>query len=398
MNAENVRNTDIGQYFYFLMCRELNISVEFDNDQLNDVEQSEIIRKAALMCSNTYWTFEHGAARYMDYLYPSCLGFYDSFYDYDSSGDSGNWVDSVGLMNQKKFLITRPAVLDENEKAVEDLYAELNSKDIQHTSDSKENYELDESDSENAEDKVPSVVPEIRQEKKERSIRDVDYNIAFFSFETEFLGLQNDSGKKVLVRGDDKNMYRIYYDEKLRVSKKETWKISSGLAGSELVTSHLYTYGDSDLPVLCVLTGKDYRHEMKYNDKGLVIESKNYVLTDKGDYIASLSKWRFGDDGKILEKETVEYNYKKGSIKKIISTESRKEEYQYKVDDKNPDYFYYENNQLRLKKLYSSKDDYVVSTYFDSGFVVESYYKDSTRVKEIFYLDGKIKRIKKYAD
>lgn len=96
-------------------------------------------------------------------------------------------------------------------------------------------------------------------------------------------------------------------------------------------------------------------------------------------------------------KESTVYTYKSGNAKTVLSKETKREEYEYKVDSKTPDYFYYENGELRLKKIYTNADDYITSTYFDGGFVVESYYSNYNRIKDIFYLNGKVKRIKKYA-
>ena len=78
------------------------------------------------------------------------------------------------------------------------------------------------------------------------------------------------------------------------------------------------------------------------------------------------------------------------------SIDSKKEKYEYKIDDSTPDYYYYENDELRMKTEYATSSDYVTTTLFDGGFVIETYYENYTKKKEVFLLNGNVKRIKKY--
>lgn len=390
--ARDNRNTSIPAYFYSLLSSEYNIPLNIKNAELMPVAPFEIKRKTAVFFANTFWTFEHGAIRLIDYLYLEYLGYFDSYCFYDATADSGKWVDLFFLDNKDGFVIVRPEIISEKEKLITEISAELSEFERLYA-------ENDVNGNQNSASEQKKELYENGDfySQKEKSIRDSEYNIAFFSFEKEYFGTQNLPESKILIRGDDENMFRIYYDDDLRIIKKENWKMAADIKGSELLTTQLYKYENSSIPVSSVLSGKDYRYEMSYDEKGNVIESKNYKVSEEDSYIESISRWRFNQDNKIKMKESTVYTYKSGNAKAVLSKETKREEYEYKVDSKTPDYFYYENGELRLKKIYTNADDYITSTYFDGGFVVESYYSNYNRIKDIFYLNGKVKRIKKYA-
>ena len=72
------------------------------------------------------------------------------------------------------------------------------------------------------------------------------------------------------------------------------------------------------------------------------------------------------------------------------------EEFFYKIEDGQPDYNYYENNELKLKTEYSSVDDWISTMYFESGFVVETYYKKGKKTMDMIYMNGVLRRKKLY--
>lgn len=386
-------NTSIQAYFYSLLCSEYNVLLDIKNSELMPVAQFEAKKKASDFFVNTFWTFEHGAVRLLDYLYPEYLGYFDSYSQYDATADSGNWVDFISSDFRGDFIIVRPEIIEEKERLITELSDELNEFEKKYADKKSDNFAGADSEKN---DELSAAMNSF--EKKEKSIRDSEYNIAFFSFDKEYFGTQNFTESKVLIRGDDKNMLRIYYDDELRMVKKETWKMATDLKGSSLVTTQIYKYDNSNVPVSSVLSGTEYKYDMLYDRNGNVTESKNYRITEKGTYLESSSRWKFDQENKIKMKESTVYKYKNDNINVILSKETKKEEYEYKVDSKTPDYFYYENDELRLKKIYTNTDDYITSTYFDGGFVVESYYSDYTRIKDVFYLNGKVKRVKNYAE
>ena len=62
-----------------------------------------------------------------------------------------------------------------------------------------------------------------------------------------------------------------------------------------------------------------------------------------------------------------------------------------------PDSKYYENNVLKMKKIYTAqKGAYYTWVYFDENLAVKTYYEDDIRVRDEFYNNGKLFRTKTY--
>ena len=72
------------------------------------------------------------------------------------------------------------------------------------------------------------------------------------------------------------------------------------------------------------------------------------------------------------------------------------EQFEYKIQDGSPDYFFYEDGKLRVSTIYSSTDSYITTMTFDGGFVVESYYENGRRKKDLLYLNGIVRSVQNY--
>ena len=86
---------------------------------------------------------------------------------------------------------------------------------------------------------------------------------------------------------------------------------------------------------------------------------------------------------------------------------SRKSKYDYGRYYCNRDYlwtrtywiitFYYENDKLLIKTVYSSvKGNYTNEVFFDGGLSIKTFYEDNVRKKDIYYENGSEKRIVNY--
>ena len=61
------------------------------------------------------------------------------------------------------------------------------------------------------------------------------------------------------------------------------------------------------------------------------------------------------------------------------------------------DFEYYEDNVLKMKNKYSKvKGTYVSQVFFDDGYSVKSYFEKEKRIKDVYTINGEIKRVKNY--
>lgn len=171
--ARDNRNTSIPAYFYSLLSSEYNIPLNIKNAELMPVAPFEIKRKTAVFFANTFWTFEHGAIRLIDYLYPEYLGYFDSYCFYDATADSGKWVDLFFLDNKDGFVIVRPEIISEKEKLITEISAELSEFERLYA----------ENDVNGNQNSVSEQKKELYENgdfysQKEKSIRDSEYNLS----------------------------------------------------------------------------------------------------------------------------------------------------------------------------------------------------------------------------
>lgn len=311
------------------------------------------------------WTFTEGPVSFCEYagLLPPGKNFSSL---YENSADDALWVETV-FEGDGLFTIETPS---EYEAALS-LYNE-----------NPEHFSL----------------PETEEIETERKILTELNKLSLYAYGSENLSVQEKEGERVIVRSDSKNAVRSYYDDKMRITKKEIWNVSSLENGKRLSVQN-FSYGEGAKPVSSVIVGGNEKKELFYDLKGRIVKSKNYNFykdeKDEKYYNSGVTEWKYSDDGRLLEKYSEEYEMN-GKKTKVLSVSSKKEVYEYKISDGNPDYFFYENGILRLTTVYSSTDSYITTMKFDDDFVVESYFAGGKRIKDLFYSKGVLRRTKKY--
>ena len=98
----------------------------------------------------------------------------------------------------------------------------------------------------------------------------------------------------------------------------------------------------------------------------------------------------------MKEKRYAEYEYSKSDKKKILNTFEKRDVYDYKTQERPPDYYYYEGERLCLETIYSSKDSWITTMYFDDGFSVKAVWLEGKHIRDDFYLNEKIRRSRSY--
>ena len=81
----------------------------------------------------------------------------------------------------------------------------------------------------------------------------------------------------------------------------------------------------------------------------------------------------------------------------VSTNQNQTEEGETEENEIPPDSKYYENNVLKMKKIYTAqKGAYYTWVYFDENLAVKTYYEDDIRVRDEFYNNGKLFRTKTY--
>ena len=312
--------------------------------------------------ASRHWTVLKGSVPLFDLLVPSYEGFIAFIYSYEPLIEDEDLIQSFFLKKSGDFTVQKPKELEQKIDFDSDLNPIL-----------------------------------IEDNKIEKTQRDSSGNLSFFSVDDEILSMQNLGTEKIIVRKWENHLIRKFYDEKMRLKKRESWNISTDFSDSSILKTENFFYTDDSLvPVSCQILESNKFSELSYDDKGRVVDLKESSVQDEKRHLQNHTAWHYDEKNRITEKQTKTYIYKKENFSKAEGTHSQKEVYIYKIEDGQPDYYYYENNELKLKTEYSSQNDYITTMNFDNGFIVESFYKNGMRKKDIYYLNGVVRRVKQY--
>lgn len=318
------------------------------------------------------WNFENGPATYFDLIYKNKRGTIESL------------------------------LADKIDFAVEDISEFL--KNILIPPDSDFDYYTSEVNIFEEEKNDLQIIESVTNIENEKNtlVLDLENNLSYFNFSDETFSFQKNPSGRVIINSDGKKSVRCYFDEKLRLEKKEIWDITD-LNNSSIKKTEFYNYSADNLKPdsLEILEGKSKILEV-YNSDGKVTAKKIYTqenLEDENEkkYILNEENFYLYDfDFRIVEKKTILYNYENTGKNKKAATSVQKEVFSYEKNISVPDYFYYENGILKKSVEYKDSINYIERIFFEDGFSVESYVSNGKRTKDLFYKNGILLRRKNY--
>lgn len=317
--------------------------------------------------SNHYMFVNGRFIRAIDFYYPEKIGLIDAVLFYIPETDRGEWIDGViNEVEERRIASAINDLLDDSINAPFDDTLPVN-------------------------DALNSV------QNVEKQLIDSENRLKAYEYGNEIFipnNIKND--KREILSVLNNKVERKFYDEKWRIIKLEKW-IINGAGDYKKNIEEDYEYNsDSFNPAKKIQKKEDNKSVVVYEgDK--VIESVNYRIQNQKDYIQNKFQWTYSDDGKILTETSWDYYYKKGNLKRLDSVFKKSQKYFYnEKEDCPPDYQYYENDVLKLKTVYISKNEYQTSLYFDESLSVTGYYQNNIHTKDVFYKNGKRIRTETY--
>ena len=332
---------------------------------------SGVSKAPAFIMAGTKWTLRRGASRIVDFFMQDYIGVFDVSILYDETSDDGDLIDSIDFSESDIFTVEEPKELNEIRK-------EIFEKTVA------------------AENKI-----------RESRFTDTEKKLRFYSFNDEVLSLQKTQAGYTAISSDNKTAVRKFYDNAFRLYKREFWNLSGGAETLGAAKTENYIYADGAKPVFAVITEPKKRMEISYDESGRIIISKVFAAENESSEksadqnaaveikfnLKSMTRFSYGESGKLMERYYESYDYRRG---KLTDTETKREVYEHKTEDGEPDYYFYENGVLRMKRIYRSVDAYTAYMYFDGGYSSETVYENGKRVRDLFFLYGKLVRSRNY--
>ncbi len=334
--------------------------------------------------------------------FPSKYGIIDASDFYDASADDAAWVDSCIIRLEEERIAAQleamEALLEEGE-AVDD--ADVNIADLaegEHGeasdgSDGSVGEGDDAASGENAaSNEDVSIIPE--GPSTDGTIK--NNHLSFSEFDREKFIVQEKNGKKILIYAADGSVLRRFYDENYRLDKEEYWYIKSA-ENAEIKKTLDYEYDGQGKLAVKKITENGMLDIYKYTDSGLVSKKDSfYVLEDKNIISSSVAR-TYNEKKDVLSEIFITYTYTDNTYEKLKYSTEQKYIYTYNEEDIPPDFKYYEDGSLKMHNKYSGeKGRFTSQIFFDERYSVKTYYEDNMRVREVFFLDGAVRREKYY--
>lgn len=222
-----------------------------------------------------------------------------------------------------------------------------------------------------------------------------DMQLRLFKSEDSLVSLyKNPLGQTSRIFKEDNLVKQKKYDEKERIFEENIWDNNSQVF--TLLSEKKYFYNSLDDKFSNLTELFDYKNNLKikefFNENNFVNNKEIYSITKKD------------EEENFLEEliSTEKYFYdSENRIVKIVTNKKSSEvivKYSYEKNLKNPDEVIFENEIKKSEKRYSSDFDYTYEVYLDENYSVKSIYKNSIKVEESIYLDGKKIRTSREVD
>ena len=416
----------------------------------------------ALIYARTVWMDDGSPSRLIDKVLPDFSGCFDIAESLVLSLDSGDWVKEIFKNNPDAYKVTRPLEYQKtmkdlekegegektggNEASAKETLSscESDSENGNLSSDNSAPASLpalqetgDEEDSLLSSGKLSSI----QADSPERRLKNSENMLRLHSFEKEFISFESNDTERTIVISDGKKMFRKFFDSSLRICKKEEWKPGNSIASISLLNTEYYTYSNPDtvLPSSKKVVSPDNEKIFTFDEKSRVTKimyfayPENYkegsgktagaagktsdsAVNPSGNSSGNLSgntdnqnskkpylllwetSFSYTKSGKLTEKEYISFEYSDEKYGKIVSKEEKKENWFYRIENAEPDYYYYEDEILCLKTEHSSSNDWITTMYFGNGFTVENHWKGGKQIKDLYFYNGKLQRRKNYEE
>ena len=196
-----------------------------------------------------------------------------------------------------------------------------------------------------------------------------------------------------IVHSSNNDVTRFFYDNLLRITKKEIWNIRNS-ESYNAVKSVIYEYTAENFYPSKIINIENQSKDISiYDNEKNLLERKQYVTFKEKEFLILQEIYLYDSENRIINSKIQENNYSE-DYKKI--TYKFLKEYRYSYNEFGQNLEYYENSVLKNQIKYTGENEYYSQFYFDGGISISSYFKDSKKVYDKYMQNSKVIREVKY--
>lgn len=225
-----------------------------------------------------------------------------------------------------------------------------------------------------------------------------DMQMRMFKSEESLVTLyKNPLGQTTRVYKEDSLVKQKKYDEKERVFEEKIWQNDSQVF--TLLSEKVYRYKslNDKFPYLIEYTKYDSFSKMnEFYDENNYVEKRETFSLEKNPVEKKSSEDKEKKQEEIIKEKLISTEYyfydSENRVTEYISEKNNfkiKIKYDYRKNLRNPDEVVFENDIKKSEKIFSSDFDYTNTVFIDESYSIKTIYKNSIKVEESFYLDGK---------
>lgn len=317
--------------------------------------------------------------------------------DYSAADKNGEIKEFYVTDEIKSLLFTKEYENGENKTLLSNYYAKDNndSSILEILSNLDSNNKIDET---NSDFLLPDENENLLQKKSaEIEFADLNHRFSFSSYQNEILETKSTDNETIVSFSSGTNLKRNFYDEQKRVVKIQKWFIKDFTESKKLSEELFFYQENQNNPHMSTLSENDNYTKTYHNEESLPVSKEVYnQFANKKQRLDYINSWKYDENKNVVEEKKVEYKYRKNRESPISFFET-KYIYQYHDNSAIPrDFDYYENNVLKMKTVYFSQFEYENQVFFENNYTVQTFYKNGTKVKDVFISNGTVIREKDY--
>ncbi|MCR4579819.1 MAG: hypothetical protein K5681_05675 [Treponema sp.] len=339
--------------------------------------------------------------------FPEKLGVIDSLGFYDADFEGADWIEACLARVEEERIAAQLAFMEEAFEGSEESSAvdmqEVDNSTEENASVEPESQELA---SEGAAIEEPAIEEPVISDAPSTDYVGKDGKLLFSEFEKEKLVSQEKDGKKILIYSSGTSVTRKFYNSSLILEKEELWNIKNADSADLLKRTDYYYQADSAILKSKEVTQGNKQELYTYNDLALISKIEYYLLfteeenekvknTEK--VLTKLLSRTYNDNKELISESSTDYVYKDEAYETLDYAYQQRYDYFYNEGDIPADFKYYEDGILKMYNKYSlEKGSYTSQIYFDEAYSVKTYYENNLRVRDVYYIDGLVRREKLY--